>query len=92
MSATLATNLDDKPTFNYQAFKKDLKGELYGVSHVVSRRLGDPSWHSKQIVQLSQVLKEQHAKEEKKDIDEEAEYAPAVEEVRKLRKEGLYSF
>jgi hypothetical protein len=38
------------------------------------------------------VLKDQHAKEEKKEIDEEAKFTPEVDEVRKLRKEGLYSF
>lgn len=47
MSATLAKNEDGKPNFNYQAFKKDLKGELYGVSQVVSRKLVDPNWHQK---------------------------------------------
>jgi hypothetical protein len=38
------------------------------------------------------VLKEKHAQEEQKDSDEETKNRLELASVRKMRKEGLYSF
>ena len=99
MSHTLATDGDDKPDFNYKAFSRDLKGETYGVSDVVKRRSADPTWHSKQILQLSETLKAQHAQEggQAPNTNYFSSLAaecndPSVNELKRMRKEGLYSF
>jgi hypothetical protein len=47
----------DKPNFNYKAFAKDIKGELYGVGGVVNRVLEDPNWHSRQMREFSDAIK-----------------------------------
>jgi len=93
----LGQTKDQKPIFSYSAFAKDLRGESYGVSDVVRRRFSDPAWHLKKLVQISAMLKSQHVNEPKPETyefaqDEEGEVAVEVEELKKMRKEGLYSF
>ena len=41
------SDIQPKPSFNYKAFSKDLRGELYGISNVVNRKIADPNWHQK---------------------------------------------
>ena len=48
--------------FSYEAFSRDIRGEIYGVNHAVKHQR-NPQWYSGQLREIREKIEDRHKEE-----------------------------